>query len=129
MVCGRIVMADATNFSNPHVPVVWMTIQSEADRLLGKVGMTVLDEVVDMLQQFAQENNWPLKQIDICYHQDMEFVDWEEIHVRPVLELPFEEAEECLGSFLDQVTIYQRGLAEPELEIFLNAVEFDVAMV
>ena len=122
-------MADATNFRNSRVPVVWKTAQSEADRLLGKVGMPVLDEVVDMLQLFSKKNNWPLKQIDICYHQDMEFVDWEEIHVRPVLELPFEEAEECLGSFLDQVTIYQRGLAEPELEIFLNAVEFDVATV
>ena len=122
-------MADATNFSNSHVPVVWKTTQSEADRLLGKVGMPVLDEVVDMLQQFAKENNWPLQQIDICYHQDMEFADWEEINVKPVLRLPFEEAEECLGSFLDQVTIYQRGLGEVELEVFLSKVEFGLEIV
>ena len=119
-------MADATK---SHVPVVWKTNHSEADRLLGKVGMPVLDEVVEMLQQYAKENNWPLKQIDICYHQDMEFADWEEIYVTPVLRLPFEEAEECLGRFLDQVTIYQRGLGETELEIFLSTVEFDFVTI
>jgi hypothetical protein len=119
-------MADATN---SHVPVVWKTSRAEADRLLGKVGIPVLDEVVELLQQFAKENNWPLKQINIRYHQDMELADWEDIYVEPVLELPFEEADECLFSFLDRVDVFQKELGEAELEIFIKAVEFDVDTV
>jgi hypothetical protein len=119
-------MADATN---SHVPVVWKTSRAEADRLLGKVGIPVLDEVVELLQQFAKENNWPLKQINIRYHQDMEFADWEDIYVEPVLELPFEEADERLGSFLDRVDVFQKELGEAELKIFTKAVWFDVDTV
>ena len=115
--------------TNSRVPVVWKTSQSEADRLLGEMGMPVLRDLIELLQQFAKVNNWPLKQIDICYHQDMEFVDWEEIHVKPVLKLPFEEAEERLGSFLDRVDLFQRELGEPELEVFLKAVEFGLEIV
>ena len=117
-------MADATNFSNSHVPVVWKTTQSEADRLLGKVGMPVLDEVVGMLQQFAKENNWPLQQIDIRYQRDLEFLDWEEIHVIPVLRLSFDEAEERMSSFFDQVDNFQNQLSEPKREVFLEMVGF-----
>ncbi len=107
-----------------HVPVVWKTKHSEVDRLLGKIGRPVLDDVLKLLQQFAKDNNWPLQQIDVCYHQDMEFSDWEEIHVKPVLMLPFEEAEECLGNFLDRVNIFQKQLDEPELDVFISKVEF-----
>ena len=117
-------MADATTFSNSHAHVVWKTTQSEADRLLGKVGMPVLDEVVDMLQQFAQENNWPLKQIDICYQRDLEFLDWEEIHVIPVLRLSFDDAEEHMSSFFVQVDKFQNQLSGPKREVFLEMVGF-----
>ncbi len=114
-------MADATK---SHVPVVWKTNHSEADRLLGKVGMPVLDEVVEMLQQFAKENNWPLQQIDIRYQRDLEFLDWEEIHVIPVLRRSFDDAEKLMSSFLDQVDDFQNQLSEPKREVFLEMVGF-----
>ena len=111
------------------VPVVWKMKESEANRLLGKAGRPALDEVVELLQRFAKDNNWPLRQVGISYGQDMELANWEWIEVMPVLELPFDTAEECLGSFLDWLDIFQRSLSEQKKDIFIKMVGFDVDTV
>ena len=111
------------------VPVVWKMKESEADRLLGNTGRPVLDEVVELLQRFAKDNNWPLRHVGINYGRDMELADWEWIEVVPVLELPFDTAEECLGGFLDRVDIFQHSLSEQKRDIFIKMVEFDVDTV
>ena len=53
------------------------TTKSEADRILGKRGRPLLDQIVEHMKQVAGEKGWPLKRIDICHWQDVEERDWE----------------------------------------------------
>ena len=98
------------------IPAIWITDPAVADRLLGKEGRHLLDEVVDNIRQAAIANGWPLTQIDIDYHQDMEFEWWEYLLLVLHFDSPWKEAQrhsdDCLSTVVGD---FQRNL-EPALK-------------
>ena len=92
-------MADATT---GKVRVVWKTKKSEADRILGKRGRPLLDEMVEHMKQVADEKGWPLKRIDICYWQDVEERDWEIVRLVMVFDGDPDMAPEYWSSYLKE---------------------------
>ena len=115
-------MADV---STSNVPVVWKTTESEADRLLGKSARPVLDQVIELMQQWSARHKWPLKQIDIRYRQDVEYPEWEVLMVDPVFRAVPEEAEQYLESFLGEVDLFQNNLGHAKRNKFIERVYFD----
>ena len=107
------------------IPAVWITDPDVADRLLGAEGIPLLDEVLDKIRQAAPQNGWPLTQIDIDYHQDMEFEWWEYLILTLRFDCPRPEAKEywraCLRSVVKSM---QDKLAPKEKELFIDRFDY-----
>ena len=86
-----------------QIPAIWITKPAVANRLLGVDHRPLLDEVIDRIRQAAIENQWPLTQIDIGYHQDMEFEEWEYLLLTLRFDCPRPEAEQYWAACLDTV--------------------------
>ena len=103
------------------IPAIWITDPAVADRLLGAEARHLLDDVVDNIRQAAPENGWPLTQIDIDYHQDMEFEWWEYLLLTLHFDSPWEEAQDywraCLRTVVKPM---QDNLPPEEKELFIK---------
>ena len=116
--------------TNSRVPVVWKTSQSEAHRILGKTGRPVLDQIVDRMQRYAKENEWPLDQINICYRQDIEYLDWETIGVSPVFRAPPDKGEELIGRYLrEDASSFMDSLGKRQRRAYIRCIYFDFETV
>ena len=108
-----------------QIPAVWITDPAVADRLLGAEGRHLLDEVIDNIRQAAPENGWPLTQIDIDYHQDLEFEDWEYLLLTLHFDCPRPEAEQHCDDCLDQVVDPFQGNLGPGIKSrFIEKVDY-----
>ena len=108
------------------VPVVWKMKESEAKRLLGKAGRPVLDQVIDLMKRYANSQEWPVEQINICYAQDMEFPDWETIEVNPVFDAPPDKCEEYIHRFLQgEADKFRDALGKRQRRAYIRIIQFD----
>ena len=109
-----------------QIPAVWVTDPAVADRLLGAEGRHLLDEVLENIRQAAPQNGWPLTQIDIDYHQDLEFEDWEYLLLVLYFDCPWGEAKEYWGDCLDTVIDpLQRKLGGPLKKLFIGKLSYE----
>ena len=107
------------------IPAVWITDPAVADRLLGAEGRHLLDDVLDHIREAAIENQWPLTQIDIDYHQDMEFEWWEYLLLVLHFDSPRPEAQEHWVACLEKVVEpMQRKLDPQALDVFLDMMHY-----
>ena len=111
-----------------QIPAVWITDPAVADRLLGAEGRHLLDEVLENIRQAAPEHGWPLTQIDIDYHQDMEFEWWEYLLLTLHFNCPRPEAREywkaCLRTVVKPM---QQQLPPQPQELFIDRIAYDLA--
>ena len=109
-----------------QIPAVWITDPAVADRLLGAEGRHLLDDVVDNIRQAAIESQWPLTQIDIDYHQDMEFEWWEYLLLVLHFDSPRSEAREYWRACLRTVVKPMQDQLDPKKkELFIKTMRRD----
>ena len=107
------------------IPAIWITDPAVADRLLGKEGRHLLDDVVDNIREAAIEHGWPLTKIDIDYHQDMEFEWWEYLLLVLHFDSPRPKSREYWVACLEKVVEpMQRKLAPQALDVFLEMMHY-----
>ena len=107
------------------IPAVWITKPAVADRLLGVDLRTLLDDVVGRIRQAAIENQWPLTQIDIDYHQDMEFEWWEYLLLTLRFDCPRDEAEQYWVACLRTVVMSMRQELGPlAKDLFIDKIHY-----
>ena len=115
----------ATPITARLIPVVWITDPAEADRLLGEEYRYLLDEVLDNFRQAAPEHGWPLAQIDIDYHQDMEIESWEYLILTLRYDCPRPEAKEhWVAGMRTVVKSMQDELAPPAWDVFVERLDY-----
>lgn len=106
--------------ASSNVPVVWKIERSEVDRLLGKTGRILLDDVIRLMQHAAIDHMWPLKQIDICYWLDVEETDSEILRTVLVFEAHPDRAEQYWKSFLGLSDSFQKGLSKARRKMYIE---------
>ncbi len=109
--------------------MVWRTKRSEANRLLGKTARPVLDEVIELLRKVARERDWPLQRINIRYHQDIEFADWEMLIINPVFKARLEVAREYLLSFCQELDAFRDSLGKLKKRKFVQILTYEIGVV
>ena len=102
------------------VRVVWKTTESEADRILGKRGRPLLDEMVEHLKRVAGEREWPLERIDVCHWQDAEIPKWELIRLVMVFGEDPDMAEEYWDVYLKESNEFGKRLGKAKREAFIK---------
>ena len=110
-------MVEATS---GKVRVVWKTKKSEADRILGKRGRPLLDEMVEHMKQVANDREWPLKRIDVCYWQDVEISKWELIRLVMVFGGNPDMAPEYWESYLSESNEFGKRLGKAKKKAFIE---------
>lgn len=115
----------ATPITARLIPVVWITDPAEADRLLGEESRHLLDEVLENFRQAAPEYGWPLTQIEIDYHQDMEFEWWEYLLLTLRYDCPRPEAlEHWKAGMMTVVKSMQDQLVQPAWDLFVERISY-----
>jgi hypothetical protein len=106
------------------IPIVWKTKQSVADRLLGKVGRPLFDQLLAKSQAMAAKRRWPLQKIKVDYYQDPE-VDWEYMILTLDFDCPRLRAEKLWVNYLKTVRAMREGQEGQAGDILAEMVHYD----
>lgn len=96
------------------------------DRLLGNEGKGVLKKVVDLLNQTAHKQNWPIKYIDIQFIEDTDINNWQYILVVLRFDCDLDTADDYLHEFYNRLDILIDSFEENQESILTSLLYFDV---
>lgn len=115
-----------------HVPIQPITIdivynnRELIEGLLGNQGKSVLEKVVNLIQDTVQENSWPLNEVEVHHITDLEVKDWRYVLLELLFNSDFDSADKYLHDFYEKLDTLTDTLNDEEQEILRGMLFFDV---
>ena len=109
-----------------HLVNVIYDNRNAVETLLGSQGKHVLEEVINPVQDTAQEEKWPLEKIEIRYTRDFEVKEWEYIVVVFVFNCMFSTANKYLEHIYQNMDSLIDRLGAQEQELITNLIYLDI---
>ncbi len=107
------------------VPVEYSDLNA-VEALLGTDGMNVLIKTIKLIDDAAQQENWPLTKIEVEWVQDYELKSWEYIWIILFFDSNFDQADQYLHQLYPKIDEFETALTEEEQSVLQKKLFFDV---
>jgi len=117
-ISGQVIKRHSVNVSYDNEDSVYA--------LLGAKGKIVLNEVINLIQKEAEEDNWPLAKIEVQYRKDADVQDWEYVVIELAYDSSFKDANNYLNALYTRLDEEAERLNTDEKTILAELIYIDI---